>query len=62
MKRIFNVVALSAVSTGAFAALPAGVETAITGAGTDAGLALAAIIVVAVGIWALRKIVGLFGR
>ncbi len=46
----------------AFAALPAGVDAAITGAGADAATALGAIIVVAVGIWALRKIVGLFGR
>ncbi|MBI5330717.1 MAG: hypothetical protein HZB71_08900 [Betaproteobacteria bacterium] len=46
----------------AFADLPASATTAIGAAGTDTTTALGLIIGVVVGIWALRKVVGLFGR
>jgi hypothetical protein len=61
-QKLLALAVLAVASQSAFAALPAGVETAITGAGTDSATALAAIIVVLVGIWALRKVAGLFGR
>lgn len=61
MKKIVAVLAL-AVPSISFAALPSGVSDAISGAGTDASTALGLMIVVAVGIWALRKVVRLFGN
>ena len=62
MKQKLLALAVLAVPTSAFAALPTGVDTAISGAGTDAATALGLMIVVAVGIWALRKVVRLFGN
>lgn len=60
-RKLIALAALAVITTPAMAELPAGVTTAITGAGTDAGTALAAIIVVAVGIWALKRVKALFG-
>lgn len=65
MKRKLQALAALAVLSApmtAMAALPTGVDTAISGAGTDAATALGLMIVVAVGIWALRKVVKLFGN
>ena len=64
MKR--NLIALTVLSvasvTSAHAALDAAVTTAISGAGTDAATAVGLMIVVAVSIWALRKVARLFGN
>lgn len=58
--KLLSALGLMAVSGASMAALPSGVTTAIEGAGTDASTALAAIIVVAVGIWALKRVKALF--
>lgn len=54
--------ALASVSFGASAALPESVSAAISGAGTDTLTAVGLMIGVAVGIWGLRRVLGLFGR
>lgn len=54
--------ALSASVISAHAALPESVSTAVSGAGTDTLAAIALMIGVVVGIWGLRKVMGLFGR
>lgn len=59
---LLSFMAILGFASTAQAALPAGVDAAIAGAGTDATTALAAIMLVAVGIWALRRILRLFGR
>lgn len=61
MKKQLFALAVLAVPATAFAALPAGVETAITGAGTDVTAAIVLMIGVAVAIWAIRKVLALFG-
>ena len=61
MKNVVIASALMLASGAAMAELPAGVSTAISGAGADAGTALGLMIVVAVGIWALAKVKNLFG-
>lgn len=60
MKRLSLLASSMLFAATANAALPSGVTDAITGAGTDAGTAIAAIIVVGVGIWALMRVKKLF--
>lgn len=54
--------ALALVAGSAHAALPTGVDTTITGSGADVQTALGLMITVAVGIWATKKVLHLFGR
>lgn len=62
-RKLLALAALSALSIQhANAALDAAVTTAISGAGTDAATAVGLMIVVAVSIWALRKVAKLFGN
>ncbi|OYY94266.1 MAG: hypothetical protein B7Y41_08080 [Hydrogenophilales bacterium 28-61-23] len=61
-RKLLALAALAALSTGANAALSTEVTGAITGAGTDAAAAVGLMIVVAVSIWALRKVARLFGN
>ena len=60
-KRFALGVTLVTVAGSASAALSTEVTTAITGAGTDATAAVGLMIVVAVSIWALRRVARLFG-
>ena len=59
-QKLLALAALSALHTSAFAALPAGVETAISGAGADVVTAIGAMIVVGVAIWAINRVRRLF--
>lgn len=54
--------ALAGATAAAHAELPAAVGTAVAEAGTDTTAAIALMIGVVVGIWGLRKVMGLFGR
>jgi hypothetical protein len=54
--------ALAGATAASHAALPESVSTAVTTAGTDTTAAIALMIGVVVGIWGLRKVMGLFGR
>ena len=60
--RAAGVLAATAAATAANAALPASVTSAVEGAGTDTLAAIALMIGVVVGIWGLRKVMGLFGK
>jgi hypothetical protein len=55
-KRIGSAVSLSLLTVPAFAEVPATVTTALTGAGTDAAVVGAAVLVVLVGIAAFKYI------
>lgn len=57
LKKIAGVV-VSLAPLSSFAAVPAGVETAITGAGTDAGVIGAAVLVVVIGLLAFKYMRG----
>jgi len=61
-RKLFALSALAAASAPSFAALPSGVDTTITGAGTDVVAAVGLMIGVAVSIWAIKKVYNLFGR
>lgn len=54
--------ALAGATAAAHAELPAAVGTAVAAAGTDTTAAIALMIGVVVGIWGLKKVMGLFGR
>lgn len=54
------VVLLFVISNSAYAALPAGVESLISGALETVAIALGLMIVVAVSIWGLKRVYGLF--
>lgn len=56
------VAVLAGATAAAHAELPASVGTAVAAAGTDTTAAIALMIGVVVGIWGLRKVMGLFGR
>lgn len=59
-QKLLALAAMAIASNMAFADLPTGVTTAISGGGADAVTALGAIIVVLAGIWALKIVKRLF--
>lgn len=61
MKKIAIVSALSALAASAHAALPAAVETAITGYQTDALAAIGLVMAAGVTIWGLMKLASKMG-
>ena len=54
--RVAAVAAVSAAAGAAHAALPAGIETAIEGAGADLVTAGTAVLVAMIGFWAIKKV------